>query len=162
MNGVVPFRMFPALAVEGTSTMLPAGVTVDCSVVMREALSSTAVFTALKLAFTSDALAGVPEVKVVSGPTGPACPSPTHANSAAIHRIFGFAFMTYPLEMEVILAPSCTQPQLPWSHSIESQLFDGGDALPLDPPPQAESTIATPINNVAAKIRIFMGPLFFQ
>jgi len=41
-------------------------------------------------------------------------------------------------------------------------LFDGGDALPLDLPPQAESTIATPINNAAAKIRIFMGPLFFQ
>ena len=35
MNGMMPFKMFPALAVEGASTMSPAGVTVDSSVVMR-------------------------------------------------------------------------------------------------------------------------------
>jgi hypothetical protein len=39
---------------------------------MREALSFTAALTALKLPFTSEAFAVVPEVKVVSGPTGPA------------------------------------------------------------------------------------------
>ena len=90
--------MFPAVAVEGTSVMLPVtfGLAApDSSAVMRELLSFTAVLTALKLPFTSEAFAGVPAVKEVSGATGPAwLPSLTHANSAAIHRIFRFVFMT--------------------------------------------------------------------
>src|SRR5438034_6466989 len=106
MNGVVPFRMFPAVAVEGANTMLPAGVTVDSSVVMRESLLSTAVFTVLKLPFTSAAFAGVPAVKVVKGPTGPARPpSLTKANSAAIHRIFRFVFIVYPFQLEFCRCP---------------------------------------------------------
>jgi len=63
MNGVVPLRIFPVVAVEGRTTMLPAEVTVVSSVVIRELLSSTAVFTAPKLPFTSEAFAGVPALR---------------------------------------------------------------------------------------------------
>src|SRR5580765_1007812 len=97
MNGTVPFRMFPAVAVEGTSTTLPAGVTVDSIVVRRASLLLTAELSAVKLPFTSEAFADVPAVKGVSGATGPAWLTrpPRHGTiSTAIHRIFRFAFMT--------------------------------------------------------------------
>src|SRR6267378_3625373 len=101
INGNVPLRILPVVVVEGTSTMFPAGVTfppltvvssvvmrlaafTPSSVLMRPSLALTAVLTALKLPFTSEALAGVPAVKVVSGPTGPAWLKLAAANSAAI------------------------------------------------------------------------------
>src|SRR6266852_2128572 len=102
MNGKVPFRIFPVVAVEGTSTTLPSGVTRDSITVIRESLSFTAVATAPKLPFTSDAFACVPAVKVVRGPTGLAWPSSiTNASSAATPRIVAFDLMACPFSMRI-------------------------------------------------------------
>src|SRR5262245_16583877 len=87
MKRAAPFRMFPAVGVEGTSERLPVmfgfaapfssavrreDAFTPSSAPMRESLLFVAVTTALKLAFTSDALAVEPELKVVIGPTGSA------------------------------------------------------------------------------------------
>src|SRR5712692_1370193 len=119
MNGAVPLKIFPTVAVEGCSTMFPAGVTVVSSVPMRLALSFTAVLTALKLSFTSEAFAVVPAVKVVSGPTGPAWPiCPKHTVNAPIAKAFRFAFIRalligcrYSLPHVSILSSSCPDPR---------------------------------------------------
>src|SRR5882672_11484776 len=103
MKDPVPFRMFPASAVEGTSVMLPVtfGLAApDSSTVMRKSLLSTAVFTLLKLPFTSEAFAVWPVAKGVSGSTGPAWPVwMTHANSAVIARNLRFVFMNASLDL---------------------------------------------------------------
>src|SRR5882672_1962198 len=95
MNGTVPLRMFPAFAVDVPSTMLPAGVTWASIAPMRVSLSFTAVLTVLKLPFTSDALACVPPVKVVSCPTGPAWLQRLGRASNDNAKMIRFAFMMW-------------------------------------------------------------------
>jgi hypothetical protein len=48
----------------------------------------------------------------------------------------------------------CSQPQLPWSQTIESQLFGGAAPLldpPPPPPPQAVSVKSMPMQKISVK-----------
>jgi hypothetical protein len=80
------------------------------TVVSRVSFAFTVVTIVEKFPFTSDALAGVPAVKVVRGPTGPASAagcaavSVKAANSDATFRVF--------LKTIMVMAPSRFEPEI--------------------------------------------------
>src|SRR3569623_1288146 len=133
----------------------PAPATAASTFTSRVSLSFTADFTALKLPFTSSALAGVWAVKLVRLPTWPAWTAWPASSSAATAAIFFIFISISPVRCSCRERGYC---HCPSSQVISSQWavaplpVAGGAALPPPPPPHAANMQAASSSPSAASV----------